>query len=157
MKASRERTRGFPNDSWVAQQEVSMRAGAGLSGMLLVFLSGSSLLTGCRSQSSDFETFMRIPLPANVEIIKMDGNWGNDPWRCWEISPVDDGLKRKLIAKWNLAPNAKAFHGVATGGKTYCRFEEGELSEGYSGSSDSYRAVGINKKTHMMVVYFYNG
>ena len=87
----------------------------------------------------------------------MNGNWGSDPWRCWEISPVDDGLKRKLIAKWNLVPNLKAFHGVATGGKTYCRFEEDELSEGYSGNSDSYRAVGIHKKTSTMVVYFYNG
>jgi hypothetical protein len=134
-----------------------MRSGLGLSRILLFFLSGSSLLTGCNSKSSDFETFMRIPLPSNVEIIKMDGNWGNDPWRCWEISPVDDGLKRRLIAKWNLVPNLNAFHGVASGGKTYCRFEEDELSEGYSGNSDSYRAVGINKKTNMMVVYFYNG
>ena len=100
---------------------------------------------------------MRIPLPSNVEIIKMDGNWGNDPWRCWEISPVDDELKRRLVAKWNLVSNLNAFHGVATGGKTYCRFEEDELSEGYSGNSDSYRAVGINKKTNVMVVYFYNG
>ena len=134
-----------------------MRSGLGLPRILLFFLSGSSLLTGCNSKSSDFETFMRIPLPSNVEIIKMDGNWGNDPWRCWEISPVDDGLKRKLIAKWNLVSNLNALHGVASGGKTYCGFEEDELSEGYSGNSDSYRAVGINKKTNMMVVYFYNG
>ena len=82
-----------------------MRSGLGLSGILLFSLSGSSLVTGCNTKSSDFETFMRIPLPSNVEIIKMDGNWGNDPWRCWEISPVDDGLKRTLIAKWNLIPN----------------------------------------------------
>jgi len=100
---------------------------------------------------------MQIPLPSDVKVLKMDGNWGSDPWRCWEISPVDDGLKRTLIAKWHLVPNLKAFHGVATGGTTYCRFDEEELSEGYSGDSDSYRAVGINKRTHTMVVYFYNG
>jgi len=50
-----------------------------------------------------------------------------------------------------------AFHGVASGGKIYCHFEKEELREGYSGNADSYRAVGIIKKTNSMVVYFYNG
>jgi hypothetical protein len=134
-----------------------MRVGLGVSRLLLVFLSGSVLLTGCSSPSSDFETFMQVPLPSNVSIMTMDGNWGADPWRCWEISPVDDRLKRELIAKWRLVPSLDAFNGVASGGKIYCRFGSGELREGYGGDADSYRAVGIDKKTNRMVVYFYNG
>ena len=134
-----------------------MSFGLRLLRVLVFFLSGSLLLTGCGSPSSDFETFMQITLPANVEILKMDGNWGNDPWRCWELSPADEGLKRELIARWNLAPNLNALNGVASGGKTYCRFEKEELSEGYSGDSNSYRAIGTLKKTNSMVVYFYNG
>ena len=66
--------------------------------VFFLFLSGSLFLPGCSSPSSDFETFMQVALPADVQVLKMDGNWGNDPWRCWEISPVDDGLKRKLIS-----------------------------------------------------------
>ena len=130
---------------------------SGLRSLRVVVLSGSLLLTGCDSPSSDFETFMHIAPPANVQILKMDGNWGNDPWRCWELSPVDEGFKRKLIGRWDLAAHLDAFHGVASGGNTYCHFEKEELSEGYSGNSDSYRAVGIIKKTNSMVVYFYNG
>jgi hypothetical protein len=137
------------------QKGVDMICRFGLLQIILFLVSGSLLSIGCSSNSSDFETYMQTPLPSNVEIIKMDGNWGNDPWRCWEISPVDDELKRKLIAKWNLVPNSRAFHGVASGGKTYCEYEG--LSESYSGDSDSYRAVGINTKLNKMVVYFYNG
>jgi hypothetical protein len=74
-----------------------------------------------------------------------------------KISPVDDGLKRELIAKWHLSRSVDGFHGVASGGRTYCRFGAEELSEGSSGNADSYRAVEIITKTHTMVVYFYNG
>jgi len=31
------------------------------------------------------------------------------------------------------------------------------LTESYSGTSDSYRAVGINARENTLVVYFYNG
>ena len=124
---------------------------------LVLFLSGSLCLSGCSSPSSDFETFLQVAPPANVQILKMDGNWGNDPWRCWELAPADEALKEKLIERWNLTLHLDAFNGVATGGKTYCRFEKEELSEGYSANSDSYRAVGVVKKTNSMVVYFYNG
>ena|SRR4029453_17454208 len=120
-----------------------------------LFVSGLLFSMGCSSGSSDFETYMRVRLPSNVKILKMDGNWGNDPWRCWQISPADDELKRKLIATWKLLPNPQAFHGVATGGQIYCRYEG--LTESYSGTSDSYRAVGINAKENTLVVYFYNG
>src|SRR5689334_14983632 len=57
--------------------------------------------------------------PVHGDGPEMDGNWGNDPWRCWELSPIDDRLKRALIAKWNLAPRPGAFNGVASGGKIY--------------------------------------
>jgi len=88
-------------------------------------------------------------------VTKMDGNWGNDPWRCWEISPADEELKRKLITTWNLVPDPQAFHGVASGNHIYCRYDG--LSESYSGNADSYRAVGIDAKKNLMLVYFYNG
>jgi hypothetical protein len=113
------------------------------------------LATGCGSSSSDFERFMRTTLPANVTV-KMDGNWGADPWRCWEISPADEDLKRKLVATWNLAPNPRAFNGVASGNHIYCKFDD--LRESYSGEdSDSYRAVGIDAGRNVLLVYFYNG
>jgi len=99
---------------------------------------------------------MGMPLPSNVTVTKMDGNWGNDPWRCWEIYPADQNLERQLVVMWNLAPNPQAFHGVASGNHIYCQYDD--LSESYSGdSSDSYRAVGIDAKNHKLVVYFYNG
>ena len=98
---------------------------------------------------------MGMPLPSNVTVTKMDGNWGNDPWRCWEIYPADDDLKRQLVMMWNLAPNPQAFHGVASGNHIYCRYDD--LTESYSRDSDSYRAVGIDAKSNKMVVYFYNG
>ena len=34
------------------------------------------LSIGCRSSSSEFETFMGTPLPSTVKVTKMDGNWG---------------------------------------------------------------------------------
>ena len=122
---------------------------------VLLLVSGSVLTTGC-GPSADFETFMRTPLPANVTVTKFDGNWGADPWRCWEISPADEQLKRKLVAAWNLAPNPRAFNGVASGNHIYCKFED--LLESYSGDdSDSYRAVGVDAGRNLLVVYFYNG
>ena len=66
---------------------------------------------------------------------------GKDPWRCWELSPVDEKLESDLIMTWNLVPDPQAFHGVASGGHIFCRYED--LGESYSGTSDSYRAVGI--------------
>jgi len=136
--------------------EVVVRFGLRPAWMLLLIAAGSSLVSGC-SARSEFETFMQVPLPSTVVILKMDGNWGNDPWRCWELSPINEALKEKLIAKWNLAARPEAFNGVASGGKIYCRFDKQELSESYSGDSDSYRAVGIDYRTNVMVVYFYNG
>jgi len=115
----------------------------------------SALTMACRSSSSDFETFMGTTLPPNVKVTKMDGNWGHDPWRCWEIYPADNDLKRKLIATWNLVPDPRAFHGVASGDHIYCQYDN--LSESYSRDSDSYRAVGIDVRNNKMVVYFYNG
>jgi hypothetical protein len=94
-------------------------------------------------------------LPSNVTVTRMDGNWGHDPWRCWEISPANDDLKRELVARWNLAPNPQAFRGVASGDHIYCQYDD--LSESYSADSDSYRAVGIDAKNNKLVVYFYNG
>jgi hypothetical protein len=123
--------------------------------MVLLLVFGPLLTIGCRSSSSEFETFMGTPLPATVKVTKMDGNWGHDPWRCWEISPVDEDLKRRLVTTWNLVPDPHAFRGVASGNQIYCRYED--LSESYSGDSDSYRAVGIDAKNNKMVVYFYNG
>jgi hypothetical protein len=67
------------------------------------------------------------------------------------------GLRESSLRDGNLATHLDAFHGVASGGKIYCHFEKEELREGYSGNADSYRAVGIIKKTNSMVVYFYNG
>ena len=121
-----------------------------LSSVLLLM---SLLSTGCGSSASDFKRFMDVPLPSNVRVVRMDGNWGNDPWRCWELSPADETLEQELVKRWNLAPDLKAFNGVATGGKIYCRFDD--LDESYAGSSDSYRAVGV--KGNRMFVYFYNG
>ena len=116
---------------------------------------GSLLVSGCGSAASDFERFMRESLPSGVSV-KMDGNWGADPWRCWQISPADQDLKRKLVATWNLAPNPRAFNGVASGNHIYCKFDD--LSESYSGEdSDSYRAVGLDGTRNVLVVYFYNG
>jgi hypothetical protein len=57
---------------------------------------------------------MRTRLPSTVTVTKMDGNWGADPWRCWEIYPVNEDLKKELTAKWNLTPNPRGFHGVAS-------------------------------------------
>jgi len=113
------------------------------------------ITTGCQSSSSDFETFMGIALPPSVKVTNMDGNWGNDPWRCWEISPADNDLKNKLIERWNLVPDPHAFRGVASGDHIYCQYDD--LSESYSADSDSYRAVGIDAHSNKMVVYFYNG
>jgi hypothetical protein len=83
----------------------------------------------------------------------MERNWGKGPWRCGELSPVDEKLESDLITTWNLVPDPQAFHGVASGGHIFCRYED--LSESYSGTSDSYRAVGI--KDGKTVVYFYSG
>jgi len=113
------------------------------------------LSSGCSSSAADFETFMGTPLPTHVKVLKMEGNWGNDPWRCWEIAPADVDLERTLVTKWNLVANPRAFNGVASGGQIYCRFDD--LNESYSGDADSYRAVGIDTKRNVMVVYFYNG
>ena len=134
-----------------------MRAICRFRSLLIVFslVFGLLLTIGCRSSSSEFETFMRTPLPSNVKVMKMDGNWGHDPWRCWELSPADEDLKRKLVTTWKLAPDPHAFRGVASGNHIYCQFDD--LSESYSGDSDSYRAVGIDAKSNKMVVYFYNG
>ncbi|MFM7548917.1 MAG: hypothetical protein ACKO7Z_07340 [Cyanobacteriota bacterium] len=121
---------------------------------MIVFLMIVLLVdSGCALRSSDFESFMRISLPSQVKVDKMDGNWGKDPWRCWELSPVNEELKQNLIALWSLKPDAQAFNGVASGGRLYCQIHG--LEESYSGSSDSYRAVGI--KAGKMFVYFYNG
>jgi hypothetical protein len=116
---------------------------------------GLLLTAGCGSASSDFEAFMRTPLPSHVRVTKMDGNWGADPWRCWEIYPADDDLKTTLVKTWKLAPDPRAFHGVASGNHIYCRYDD--LIESYSGNSDSYRAVGIDVGRNILVVYFYNG
>jgi hypothetical protein len=123
--------------------------------IIVALVFGQLLTIGCRPSSSEFEAFMRTPLPSNVRVTKMDGNWGSDPWRCWEISPADEELKRKLVTTWNLIPNPHAFRGVASGNHIYCRYDD--LSESYSGDSDSYRAVGIDAKKNTMVVYFYSG
>jgi hypothetical protein len=124
--------------------------------IVVVLTLALALTTGCASSESDFQTFMGTTLPSNVIVTKMDGNWGADPWRCWEISPVDDDLKRKLVTIWSLAPNPHAFNGVASGNHIYCKFDG--LTESYSGdSSDSYRAVGIDATRNIMWVYFYNG
>jgi hypothetical protein len=130
---------------------------AGLSSnfTLLVSAAGLLMMAGCRSSAADFETFMRRPLPASVTVEKMDGNWGADPWRCWELSPADDELRKALITRWKLASDPKAFHGVASGGQIYCRYDD--LFESYSGNDDSYRAVGIDVGRNILVVYFYNG
>lgn len=98
---------------------------------------------------------MGARLSGDVKILKMDGNWGADPWRCWEIAPVNEELKRKLIAGWGLVPDPEAFHGVATGGRIYCKYDD--LLDSYSRQSDSYRAVGTDRANRKMVVYFYNG
>jgi hypothetical protein len=111
------------------------------------------MFVGCTFHSSDFMSFMKVPLPSTVEVVKVDGNWGKDPWRCWELSPVNEKLKQDLIATWSLIPNPKAFNGVASGGQVYCKYDR--LDESYSGSSDSYRAVGV--RDNKMVVFFYNG
>lgn len=126
---------------------------ASLVVLLLAF--GPVLTIGCRSSSSEFETFMGTPLPSDVKVTKMDGNWGADPWRCWEISPASEDLKRKLVTTWNLVPDPHAFHGVASGSHVYCQYDD--LTESYSRDSDSYRAVGIDAKKNVLVVYFYNG
>jgi hypothetical protein len=118
-------------------------------------LAPALVVLGCATSASDFEAFMRTTLPSNVTVLKMDGNWGADPWRCWEIAPASDELKRKLISTWNLVPDSHAFHGVASGNHIYCRYDG--LSESYSGDADSYRAVGIDATKNIMVVYFYNG
>ena len=124
--------------------------------VVLVLASASVLTTGCASSEADFQSFMGTTLPSHVTVTNMDGNWGADPWRCWEISPADDDLKRKLVTMWRLAPNPRAFNGVASGNHIYCKFDD--LSESYSGdSSDSYRAVGIDASKNIMWVYFYNG
>jgi len=114
----------------------------------------AGLTMACHSSASDFETFMGTTLPSNVRVT-MEGNWGHDPWRCWEIYPANDDLKKKLVATWNLTPDPKAFHGVASGDRVYCKYDD--LSESYSGGSDSYRAVGIDARNNKIVVYFYNG
>ena len=119
----------------------------------LFLITALFLHSGCASSSSDFESFMRTSLPPHVKVDKMDGNWGKDPWRCWELSPVNEELKNNLIAIWGLKLDDRAFNGVASGGRVYCQFDD--LEESYSGSSDSYRAVGI--KDGKMLVYFYNG
>ena len=113
------------------------------------------LTIGCSTSASDFQTFMGTPLPPGVTVTKMDGNWGADPWRCWELYPADDDLKRTLVTTWKLVPDPHAFHGVASGNHIYCQFDD--LSESYSADSDSYRAVGIDAQKNKMVVYFYNG
>jgi hypothetical protein len=122
----------------------------------VVALATLGLLTaGCGSGAMDFQTYVDMPLPPHVKVLRMDGNWGADPWRCWEISPADDDLKRALVARWKLAPDPQAFHGVASGDHIYCQYED--LTESYSGNSDSYRAVGIDLTRKILVVYFYNG
>lgn len=136
-------------------RERNMRATFQFFGTTVLLLCSALLFFGCASSKSDFETFMGTPLPSNVQIIKTDGNWGNDPWRCWEISPADQDLARTLIAKWNLSPDAHAFPGVASEGKVYCRHDE--MSAGYSANTDSYRAIGLDAKRNVLVVYFYNG
>jgi hypothetical protein len=123
---------------------------------VLFLAAGSVLTTGCGPSASDFETFMRTPLPSTVTVMKLDGNWGADPWRCWEISPANEDLMRTLVAKWNLTPNPRAFNGVASGNHIYCKFDD--LLESYSGEdSQSYRAVGVDAGRNLLVVYFYNG
>lgn len=123
--------------------------------IVLPLVVGALLTSGCRSSASEFETFMGMPLPSEVKVTKMDGNWGHDPWCCWEISPADEDLKRKLVTMWNLTPDPHAFRGVASGNHVYCQYDD--LSESYSADSDSYRAVGIDARQDKMVVYFYNG
>jgi len=114
------------------------------------------LATACCSPASDFESFMHMTLPSNVKVMKMDGNWGNDPWRCWEISPADQDLKQQLVTMWHLHPDPHAFNGVASGNHIYCKFDD--LNESYSDNgSDSYRAVGIDTGKNLLLVYFYNG
>jgi hypothetical protein len=114
------------------------------------------LATACCSPASDFEAFMHMTLPPSVKVMKMDGNWGNDPWRCWEIYPADQDLKRRIVTMWHLHPDPHAFSGVASGNHIYCKFDG--LNESYSDDgSDSYRAVGIDAGKNLLLVYFYNG
>jgi len=128
---------------------------AAFRALLIVAFAPALAALGCATSASDFEAFMRTTLPSNVTVLKMDGNWGADPWRCWEIAPASDELKRKLISTWNLVPDSHAFHGVASGNHIYCRYDG--LTESYSADADSYRAVGIDATKNIMVVYFYNG
>jgi hypothetical protein len=117
---------------------------------------GPLLTTACGSPASDFESFMHMTLPSSVKVMKMDGNWGNDPWRCWEIYPADQDLKQQLVTMWHLRPDPHAFNGVASGNHIYCKFDD--LNESYSDNgSDSYRAVGIDTGKNLLLVYFYNG
>jgi hypothetical protein len=126
------------------------------SRIVLALAFGSLLTSGCGSPASDFESFMHMTLPASATVMKMDGNWGNDPWRCWEISPADQGLKQQLVTTWHLHPDPHAFNGVASGNHIYCKFDN--LNESYSDNgSDSYRAVGIDAGKNLLLVYFYNG
>jgi hypothetical protein len=95
-----------------------------------------------------------VPLPSRVDIVRRDGNFGNDPWRCWELAPADRALVDALVKRWSLKPDPKAFNGVASGGKIYCRYDD--LDEAYSGDSGGdYRGVGV--KGGALRVYFYNG
>lgn len=122
---------------------------------IVLLLCSALFFFGCDSSKADFETFMQTPLPAGVQILKTDGNWGNDPWRCWEISPADQTLTQKLITKWRMIPNAHAFAGVASEGNIHCRYDG--LSDSYSANADSYRAIGIDAGRNVLVVFFYNG
>jgi hypothetical protein len=126
------------------------------SRIVLGLVSASLLTSTCGTPASDFEVFMHTTLPSTVKVMKMDGNWGNDPWRCWEIYPADQALKQQLVTIWHLHPDPHAFNGVASGNHVYCQFDR--LNESYSDDgSDSYRAVGIDVGRNLLLVYFYNG
>jgi len=79
---------------------------------------------------------------------------------CWSRAKRGTGCPKRRPAHYGNGkiadfPNPHAFRGVASGNHIYCRYDD--LSESYSGDSDSYRAVGIDAKKHTMVVYFYIG
>lgn len=128
------------------------RFGARFAALLaLLFVLGA-----CNSAAANFQRRMGMTLPASVALKHVAGNAGKDPWFCWEISPAEATVKEKLIATWQLKPDASAFNGVIQDGKSYCRFEG--VTEGYSGyGAGSYRAVGTDAARNVLVVFFYNG
>lgn len=69
---------------------------------------------------------MHTTLPSSVKVMKMDGNWGNDPWRCWEIYPADQDLKQQLVTLWHLHPDREDHYAEVNG----VRLHYGSVGQG---------------------------